>query len=79
MSRRLLVPAILLLVPAALSAQGALPLGRTVTGTISPSDPQMEDATHFDAWTFTGKARRRYRIAMDAKEFDAYLVIGQGS
>ena len=79
MSRRLLLPALLLLVPAALSAQGALPVGRTVTGNISESDPQMEDNTHYDEWTITAKARHRYRIAMDAKEFDAYLSIGRGA
>ena len=78
MSRRLLVPAILLLLPAVLTAQGALPTGRTVTGSITSSDPQMSDNTNYDEWTFTAKARRRYRIAMDTKDFDAYLSIGRG-
>jgi hypothetical protein len=64
--------------PLGLSAQGALPAGRTVTGSISASDPRMSDNTNYDEWTFTAKARRRYRIAMDTKEFDAYLSIGRG-
>ena len=82
MSRRyLLLPLLLLACAAAplrLSAQGALPTGRSVTGSITASDPQMSDNTNYDEWTFTAKARKRYRIAMDTKEFDAYLSIGRG-
>ena len=77
-SRRLLVPALLFIIPAALPAQGPLPVGRTVTGTISTDDPRMDDHTHYDEWTFTAKARKRYRIAMNSKDFDAYLSIGRG-
>lgn len=61
-----------------LAAQGPLTPGRAATGTISASDPKMADGTNYDEWSFTAKGHHRYRIAMSAESFDAYLSIGRG-
>lgn len=79
MSRSLVLFASLLL-PGVLAAQGPLTPGRTASGSITSSDPVMsaDDPSHYDEWTFTAKARHRYRIAMNSEALDAYLAIGKG-
>ena len=77
MLRRLILPA-LLLAPAALAAQGAITPGRVAQGTIANTDSLMGDGSRFDEWRFAGKARRRYRIILRSRDFDAFLAVGKG-
>jgi len=77
MLRRLILPA-LLLAPAVLAAQGTITPGRVAQGSITSTDSLMEDGSRFDEWRFTAKARRRYRIILRSREFDAFLAVGKG-
>jgi hypothetical protein len=77
MLRRLLLPA-LLLAPAGLAAQGTITPGRVAQGTIATTDSLMGDGSRYDEWRFAGKARRRYRIILRSRDFDAFLAVGKG-
>lgn len=47
-----------------------------VTGTLGDDDPQGEDDSYYDYWTFQGKAGDRLRITMSAEGFDTFVSIG---
>jgi len=47
-----------------------------VTGTLSDEDPQGEDDSFYDYWTFQGKAGDRLRITMTSDAFDTFVSIG---
>jgi len=80
MLRRLLVPALALALwpTGPLAAQGAITPGRVAQGTISTTDSLMGDGSRFDEWRFAGKARRKYRVILRSREFDAFLAVGKG-
>jgi hypothetical protein len=80
MLRRLIAPALALALwpTGPLAAQGAITPGRVAQGTISGTDSLMGDGSRFDEWRFAGKARRRYRIVLRSRDFDAFLAVGKG-
>lgn len=47
-----------------------------VTGMLDDSDPQGEDESYYDYWTYQGRQGERLRISMDSEAFDSYLSIG---
>ena len=55
----------------------AIRTGQTVSGALEESDPVMEDESHYDLWTFTGKRGDRVRITMRSSAFDTYLGVGR--
>lgn len=78
MSRRLIIPALLLLAPAILSAQNVLTPGRISPGSISASDPTNTEGQRYDDWRVALKARHRYRVTMRSRDFDSFLALGRG-
>ena len=62
-------------VPAA--AQGPLAYGQTARGELGADDPQADDGSYYDVWTFTGRAGQRVSITMRSDDFDAYLAVGR--
>ena len=54
-------------------------VGQTVRGTISASDPKLDDGSHYDSWRLRGQANQRVEIVMESADFDAYLKITEGS
>jgi len=47
-----------------------------VTGTLDDSDPQGDDESFFDYWTYQGRAGERLKITMSSEAFDTYVTIG---
>ncbi|MEO6066944.1 MAG: PPC domain-containing protein [Gemmatimonadales bacterium] len=78
MSRRLLLPALILLLPAALSAQNILTSGRIASGAIGSNDAANGEGQRYDDWRMTLKARHRYRVTMRSRSFDSFLAVGRG-
>jgi hypothetical protein len=70
----LLVPALLLAVPAA--AQSVIVPGQSVTGALSAADPTLDDGSRYDVWRFQGQANHRYRVTLHSDDFDAFLTVG---
>lgn len=59
----------------------ALEPNTTVTGTLDDSDPQTDDDSYYDYWTYQGRQGERLKISLASEAFDTYLTIGtlQGS
>ncbi|HEX9935619.1 MAG TPA: PPC domain-containing protein [Longimicrobium sp.] len=47
-----------------------------VTGTLDDSDPQGEDESYYDYWTYEGRQGERLRITLAAEGFDTYVTLG---
>ncbi|HEU4561237.1 MAG TPA: pre-peptidase C-terminal domain-containing protein [Longimicrobium sp.] len=47
-----------------------------VTGTLDDSDPQGDDDSYYDYWTYQGRQGERLRISMESEAFDTYLSLG---
>ncbi len=57
-------------------AQGQLTKGQAGRGTLSASDPTLDDDSHYDVWTYQAQAGERLRITLRSSDFDAYLTVG---
>lgn len=66
-----------LLAAGSAAAQQPLRLGEPVRGTLSASDPTLDDDSHYDLYTLSGPAGTRVRITLRSEEFDAYLAVGR--
>ena len=58
-----------------LRAQQQIPIGTSVTGQITLSDPVMSDQTHYKLFTFVGTAGQTVQIDLLSADFDAYLYL----
>jgi hypothetical protein len=47
-----------------------------VTGQLDDNDPQGEDESYFDYWTYQGRSGERLKITMASEAFDTYVSIG---
>ncbi len=56
-------------------AQQQIPIGTTVNGTITSSDPTLGDQSHYKLYTFAGTAGQTVQIDMTSSDFDAYLIL----
>ncbi len=56
-------------------AQQQIPIGTSVTGQITVSDPVMADQTHYKLFTFMGTAGQAVQIDLMSADFDAYLYL----
>ena len=56
-------------------AQQQIPIGTSITGQITPSDPVLSDNTHYKVFTFMGSAGQTVRIDLLSADFDAYLYL----
>ncbi|HST61585.1 MAG TPA: hypothetical protein VLK84_22970 [Longimicrobium sp.] len=59
------------------TAQTALRVGQTVTGSLEAGDPAMEDGALYDAYVITGRPGDRVVIQMQSGDFDTYLRWGR--
>lgn len=77
---RSLLPFLVLLLAAGATpalAQGRLQLGRAGSGALSSSDPTLEDESHYDLWTYRGRAGETIKVTLSSSDFDAYLTFGR--
>jgi hypothetical protein len=51
--------------------------GQTVTGALGSTDPELDDGRWHDAYSYTGRAGERIRIAMSSGDFDTFLILGR--
>ncbi len=60
----------------------SLALGTGANGALDASDPTLPDSSHYDQWTYDGRAGEKIKITMKSAAFDAYLLLarqnGQG-
>jgi hypothetical protein len=62
---------------APLFAQGQLRKGETGRGTLSTSDPKLDDDSFYDLWTYRAQEGESVRITLKSSAFDAYLAVGR--
>jgi hypothetical protein len=58
-------------------SSGNIAVGQTVRGTLDSRDPQADDDSYFDLWTFRGTPGQRITITLRSSDFDAYLGWGR--
>jgi len=56
-------------------AQQQIPIGTSITGQITMSDPVLNDQTHYKLFTFMGAAGQTVQIDLLSSDFDAYLYL----
>jgi hypothetical protein len=56
-------------------AQQQIPIGSSVTGTLTAGDLALNDGTHYKLFTFMGAAGQRIQIDMVSTEVDSYLYL----
>ena len=52
-----------------------IPIGTTVTGELSSSDPTLTDGSHYKLFTFQGTAGQSVQIDLTSSAFDSYLYL----
>ncbi|MEO8295919.1 MAG: hypothetical protein ABI613_10435, partial [Gemmatimonadota bacterium] len=60
-----------------LLGQGELRIGHTGSGALSMMDPMMDDSSHYDMWTYRGKAGETIKVTLTSDAFDSYLSVGR--
>ncbi len=61
------------------AAREEIRVGQTVTSELTASDPTMADGSHYDTWTFQGRAGQQVVATMRSGAFDTYLSVGRMS
>ena len=56
-------------------AQQQIPIGSSVTGNLSISDPTLPDGSHYKLFTFIGSAGQSVQIDLMSSDFDSYLIL----
>lgn len=59
-----------------LSAQRAIVPGEVTRGSLSSSDPTLEDDTYYDDWAFEGRRGETVVVTMRSDAFDSFLFLG---
>jgi plastocyanin len=62
---------------AQLASAPVLPLGRTQDGTLSRTDPTINEKGRFQVFRFDVTAGKRYSIVMRADDFDSYVSVAR--
>ena len=62
---------------AQLSDAPALPIGRTLDGALTRTDPTLNERGRFRIFRLDAKAGQRYSIVMRADDFDSYLSVAR--
>lgn len=52
--------------------------GQTLSGSLSASDPKLDDGSHYDLYSFYAQAGRSYTATLRSSSFDTYLVALNG-
>jgi len=55
----------------------SLVVGTPVSGSLDASDPTLPDSSHYDQWTYDGRAGEKIRITLESSEFDAFLLLAR--
>jgi hypothetical protein len=50
--------------------------GQAVEGTLTATDEQLEDGSHFHVWFYEGMAGERLIVRMTSEEFEPFVIIG---
>jgi hypothetical protein len=58
------------------AAQRPLVPGEITRGALSSSDPQLENNAHYDEYAFQARRGETIILAMESRDFDAYLRLG---
>lgn len=56
---------------------GVLTLGQRVSARLEASAPVLDDSTHFDTWTYTGRRGDKIAIVMRSSQFDPFLILSR--
>ena len=62
--------------PATVTTQ-SIRVGQTVRGRLDGDDPTLDDDSHYEIYTFQGRAGQDIRITLRSDDFDAYLQFGE--
>jgi hypothetical protein len=60
-----------------LSAQTPIRAGQTVSAQLTASSPTMDDSSHYELYTYHGRAGEHLTITLKSSAFDAYLAFGK--
>lgn len=52
-------------------------IGQTVRGSIDSADPALDDDSHYQLYTFEGRAGQDIRVTLRSADFDSYLQFGE--
>jgi hypothetical protein len=58
-------------------AQGELKKGEAGRGTLSTTDPKLDDDSFYDMWTYRATAGESVKITLRSTDFDTYLAVGK--
>lgn len=56
-------------------AQQQIPIGTSISGMLSMSDPTLQDGSHYKLFTFMGTAGQTVQIDLMSSDFDSYLYL----
>lgn len=65
------------LAPTPAAAQRFVSAGQPVSGRLSTTDPTLDDGSHYQIWSYRGRAGERLTIVLRSDDFDAYLAFGK--
>ena len=57
----------------------SIALNSTETGSLAPSDPRMEDGSHYDLWEIRIPSSQVIDIHLTSDDFDTYLLFSEGA
>ncbi|MBI1967315.1 MAG: hypothetical protein HYS40_04945 [Gemmatimonadetes bacterium] len=57
------------------SGESGLAPGRSVTGRLTPADPQFRDGSHYRRYDFTARQGDTLTVALTSDDFDANLIL----
>jgi hypothetical protein len=60
-------------------AQQQIPIGTSISGQLTASDPTMGDGSHYKLFTFQGMAGQTVQIDLQSSDFDSYLYLKDAS
>jgi len=63
----------------ALAQTATLSPGQKMRGTLSATDPKLDDDSHYRCYRMQTQAGQRYRVELTSDDFDAYLAVGKGA
>lgn len=55
----------------------SLVVGTPVSGSLEASDPMLPDSSHYDQWTYDGRAGEKIKITLESTDFDAFLLLAR--
>lgn len=62
--------------PATNATPRAIEPNTEVSGSLDDGDPQGDDDSYFDYWTYQGRQGERIKISLSSEAFDTYLTLG---